>query len=78
MPESSMNRSMDLIATTDENGLHIDRGQCERAGIKPGGRALVEIQPCTEEDWIAGGERTFVSGDEFLSNLSALPSHDRA
>lgn len=47
-----------LIATTDEHGLHVDREQLERAGIQPGGRALVEILPYTEEDWVSDGERT--------------------
>jgi hypothetical protein len=42
--------SLHLIATTDENGLHLDREQLERAGIKPGSRALVETRPYAEED----------------------------
>jgi hypothetical protein len=70
-----MNGSMHLIATTDEKGLHVDAEQLERAGIKPGSRALVEIRPYTEEDWVADGERTFASGDEFLAYLGACPSH---
>jgi hypothetical protein len=45
-----MNSSLHLIATTDENGLHLDREQLERAGIKPGSRALVETRPYVEED----------------------------
>jgi hypothetical protein len=67
--------NMHLITTTDEKGLHVDPEQLERAGIKPGSRALVEIRPYTEEDWVADGERTFASGDEFLAYLGACPSH---
>lgn len=70
-----MNGSMDLIATTDEKGLHVDREQLERAGIKPGSRALVEIRPYTEEDWVADGECIFSSGEEFLAYLGACLSH---
>ena len=66
---------MRLIATTDEHGLHVDRKQLERAGIRPGSHALVEIRPYTEEDWVADGERTFPSSDEFLAYLGACPSH---
>ena len=67
--------SMHLIAVTGENGLHIEREQLERAGVTPGRRALVEIRPYTEEDWVADGERTFSSGEEFLAYLGACPSH---
>jgi hypothetical protein len=70
-----MNSNMHLIATTDENGLHLDPEQLERAGIKPGSRARVEIRPYTEDDWVADGERTFASGEEFLTYLGACPSH---
>ena len=70
-----MNINMHLITTTDEKGLHVDPEQHERAGIKPGSRALVEIRPYTQEDWVADGERTFASGDEFLAYLGACPSH---
>jgi hypothetical protein len=70
-----MNTNMHLITTTDEKGLHVDAEQLERAGIKPGSRALVEIRPYTEEDWVADGERTFASGGEFLAYLGACPSH---
>ena len=65
-----MNRSMHLIATTDEKGLHVDH---ERAGIKPAA-ALVKIRPYTEQDWVADGERTFATGEEFLAYLGACPS----
>jgi hypothetical protein len=70
-----MSGTMQLIATTDEHGLHVDREQLERAGIKPGSRALVEIRPYTEEDWVADGERTFENGEEFLAYLGACPAH---
>ena len=70
-----MNTSMHLIITTDEQELHVDPEQLERAGIKPGSRALVEIRPYTGEDWVADGERTFASGHEFLADLGACPSH---
>jgi hypothetical protein len=70
-----MRDTMHLITTTDESGLHLDREQLERAGIKPGSRALVEIRPYTEEDWVADGERTFSSSEEFLAYLGACPSH---
>ncbi len=70
-----MNRSMHLIATTDEKGLHVDPEALERAGIKPGSRARVEIRPYTEADWVADGERTFATGEEFLAYLGACPSH---
>jgi hypothetical protein len=69
---------MRLIATTDEHGLHVDREQLERAGIRPGSRALVEIRPYTEEDWVSDGERTFSSGEEFLAYLGACPSQGRS
>jgi hypothetical protein len=36
---------MHLIATTDEDGLHVDREELERTGIEPGSHALVEIRP---------------------------------
>jgi hypothetical protein len=70
-----MRNAMHLIATTDEHGLHVDREQLERAGIKPGSRAMVEIRPYTEEDWVADGERTFSSSGEFLAYLGVCPSH---
>lgn len=70
-----MRDTMHLITTTDENGLHLDREQLERAGITPGSRALVEIRPYTEEDWVADGEHTFSGSEEFLAYLGACPSH---
>jgi len=70
-----MRNRMHLIANTDEHGLHVDREQLERAGIKPGSPAMVEIRPYTEDDWVADGERTFSSSDEFLAYLGACPSH---
>jgi hypothetical protein len=70
-----MRDAMHLITTTDESGLHLDREQLERAGIKPGSRARVEIRPYTEDDWVADGERTFSSSEEFLAYLGACPSH---
>jgi hypothetical protein len=70
-----MDTNMHLIASTDENGLHVDPKQLQRAGIKPGSRALVEIRPYTEENRLADGERTFASGDEFVAYLGACPSH---
>jgi hypothetical protein len=64
-----------LIASTDETGLHIGPEQLQRAGIKPGSRTVIAIRPYTEEDWVADGERTFSSGEEFLAYLSVCPSH---
>ena len=43
--------------------------------FKPGSEALVEIRPYTEDDWVADGERTFTSGEEFVAYLGACPSH---
>jgi hypothetical protein len=35
---------------------------------------VIEIRTYTEEDWIADGERTFPSGEEFLAYLGACPA----
>jgi hypothetical protein len=70
-----MKDSMHLIARTDETGPHADVEHLERAGIKPGRRALIGIRPYTEEHLVADGERTFSSGEEFLADLGACASH---
>ena len=70
-----MNDKVRVIAGTDQTGLHVDAERLARAGIKPGSRAMIEIRPYTEEDWVADGERTFSSGEEFLAYLGVCPSH---
>ena len=64
-----------MIVGTDETGLPVDVEQLARAGIKPDSRAVIEIGPYSEEDWVADGERTFSSGEEFLAYLGVCPSH---
>jgi hypothetical protein len=73
--DPTMNDRVRLIAGTDQTGLHVDAERLARAGIKPGSRAVIEIRPYTEEDWVADGERTFQSGAEFLAYLGVCPSH---
>jgi hypothetical protein len=70
-----MNDKVRLLAGTDQTGLRVDPERLARAGIKPGSRVVIEIGPYTEEDWVADGERTFSSGEEFLAYLGGCPSH---
>ena len=73
--DPTMNDRVRLIAGTDLAGLHVNAERLARVGIKPGSRAVIEIRPYTEEDWVADGERTFPSGAEFLAYLGVCPSH---
>lgn len=53
------------VIDTDQNGARLSPEQLADAGVKPGERAVVEIRPYSEEDWIAEGVgRVFHSDEE--------------
>lgn len=70
-----MTHKVRLIASTDETGLHVDPERLARVKMKPGSRAVIEIRPYMDEDWVADGEHTFSSGEELLAYLRVYPSH---
>lgn len=43
------------------------------AGVAPGERAVVEIRPYTEDEWVAEAEGKVLSSDEFIDHLRRAP-----
>lgn len=47
--------------------------QLSDAGVKPGERAVVEIRPYFEEEWIAETAGKVLSTEEFVDHLRRAP-----
>lgn len=69
-----MSVGMKQVIATSEDGARLTPEQLADAGIEPGERAVVEIRPYSEEDWIAETEGKVLSTDEFIEHLHRAPS----
>jgi len=61
------------VIDTDLDGARLSPEQLADAGVKPGERAVVEIRPYSEEEWIAEGEGKVLSTEEFVEHLRRAP-----
>ncbi len=61
-----------VIATT-KNGVTLTPEQLASAGVEPGERAVIDIRPYSEEDWIAETEGKVLSTEEFVEHLRRAP-----
>jgi hypothetical protein len=64
---------MKQVIATSEDGARLTPEQLANAGIEPGERAVVEIRPYSEEDWIAETEGKVLSTQEFVEHLRRAP-----
>jgi hypothetical protein len=62
-----------VIATT-KNGATLTPEQLADAGVEPGERAVIEIRPYSEDEWIAETEGKVLSTEEFIEHLRRAPS----
>ena len=61
-----------VIATT-KNGPRLTPEQVADAGVEPGERAVIEIRPYSEEEWIAETDGKVISTEEFVEYLRRAP-----
>jgi hypothetical protein len=64
---------MKQVIATNEDGARLTPEQLANAGVEPGERAVVEIRPYSEEDWIAETEGKVLSTQEFVEHLRRAP-----
>jgi len=65
--------AMKQVINTDLDGARLSAEQLADAGVKPGERAVVEIRPYSEEEWIAETEGKVLSTEEFVEHLRRAP-----
>jgi hypothetical protein len=68
-----MTGGMKQVIATTKDGARLTPGQLADAGVEPGERAVVEIRPYSEEDWIAETEGEVFSTEEFIEHLRRAP-----
>ena len=61
------------VIATDEDGARLSAEQLADAGVAPGERAVVEIRPYTEDEWVAEADGRVLSNEEFLDHLRRAP-----
>ena len=61
------------VIDTDHDGARLSPEQLADAGVKPGERAVIEIRPYSEEEWIAGTEGKVLSIEGFVEHLGCAP-----
>ena len=64
---------MKQVIATGKDGARLTAEQLVDAGVEPGERAVVEIRPYSEDDWIAETEGKVLSSDEFIEHLHRAP-----
>jgi hypothetical protein len=65
--------AMKQVIATSKDGARLTPEQLADAGVEPGERAVVEIRPYSEEDWIAETEGKVLSTEEFVEHLRRAP-----
>jgi hypothetical protein len=61
------------VIATDEDGARLTAEQLADAGVAPRERAVVEIRPYTEDEWVAEADGRVLSSEEFLAHLRRAP-----
>ena len=64
-----------VIATT-KNGVTLTPESSPSAGVEPRGRAVIDIRPYLEEEWIADTEGKALSTEEFVEHLRRASGPD--
>jgi hypothetical protein len=68
-----MSLAVKQVIPTDEDGARLSPEQLADAGVEPGERAVVEIRPYNEDEWVAEAEGNVLSTDEFVEHLRRAP-----
>lgn len=64
---------MKQVIATSKDGARLTPEQLADAGVEPGDRAVIDIRPYSEEDWIAETEGKVLSTEEFVEHLRRAP-----
>jgi len=64
-----------VIATT-RNGATLTPEQLPSAGVEPAERAVIDICPYSEEEWIAETDGKVLSTEEFVEHLRRAPGSE--